>query len=55
VPEEFYRLQMRQILDMKLSQAETMAEIIAALAMGLDQLREEIQDVKDLIIPEEDE
>jgi len=46
---------MQQILDMGLPQSETLAECIASLALGLDQLKEEIEGVKHLIIQNERE
>lgn len=53
MPSEFYRRRIRQVLDLDLPKEETMAEIVAVMALGLDQLREEIHLVKHLIIQNE--
>jgi hypothetical protein len=50
---DFYQKRLQQILNMDLAPSETIAECIASLALGLDQLREEIQSVKILIIQNE--
>lgn len=49
MPNDLYQKRMVQISHMGLPMDQTVAECIASLAHGLDQLKDEIQAMRDLI------
>lgn len=50
---DFYRKRIAYIADRDLSPDQTMAECVTVLALGLDQLMDEIQAVRHLIVVNE--